>query len=49
MIDAVADTNIPVIVGGVDVIVSGHDDFLVLSPFGGIAIVVPADFLAMLD
>ncbi len=35
--------------GRADVIVSGDDDLLVLNPFEGIPIVVPADFLAMLD
>ncbi len=35
--------------GRADIIVSGDDDLLVLNPFEGIPIVVPADFLAMLD
>ena len=37
------------IAGRADVIVSGDDDLLVLNPFEGIPIVVPADFLAMVD
>ena len=35
--------------GRADVIVSGDEDLLVLNPFEGIPIVVPADFLAMLE
>jgi putative PIN family toxin of toxin-antitoxin system len=35
--------------GKADVIVSGDQDLLVLSPFEGIAVVSPAAFLAMLE
>ena len=35
--------------GRADVIVSGDDDLLVLNPFEAIPIVVPYDFLALLD
>ena len=35
--------------GRADIIVTGDDDLLVLNPFEGIPIVVPAAFLAMLD
>ena len=35
--------------GTADVIVSGDDDLLVLNPFEGIPIIVPSDFLALLD
>ncbi len=35
--------------GRADVIVSGDDDLLVLNPFEDIPIVVPYDFLALLD
>jgi putative PIN family toxin of toxin-antitoxin system len=37
------------VAGKADVIVSGDQDLLVLSPFEGIAIVGPATFLAMLE
>ena len=37
------------IAGRADVIVSGDEDLLVLHPFESIPIVVPADFLAMLN
>jgi len=37
------------IAGDADVIVSGDEDLLVLSPFEGIPIVGPAAFLSMLD
>ena len=37
------------VAGRADVIVSGDDDLLVLSPFEGIPIVIPSVFLAMLD
>lgn len=37
------------VAGGADVIVSGDEDLLVLSPFEGIPIVGPSTFLAMLD
>lgn len=37
------------VAGKADVIVSGDQDLLILSPFEGIAIVGPAAFLAMLD
>ena len=35
--------------GGADFIVSGDDDLLILNPFEGIPIVIPAVFLPMLD
>ena len=37
------------VAGKADVMVSGDQDLLVLSPFEGIAIVGPAAFLAMLE
>lgn len=37
------------VAGNADVIVSGDEDLLVLSPFEGVPIVGPAAFLAMLE
>ena len=37
------------VAGRADIMVSGDDDLLVLNPFEGIPIVVPAAFLALLD
>lgn len=37
------------VAGRADVIVSGDDDLLVLSPFEGIPVITPARFLALLD
>jgi putative PIN family toxin of toxin-antitoxin system len=37
------------VTGKADVIVSGDQDLLVLHPFGGISIILPATFLQMLD
>jgi predicted nucleic acid-binding protein len=37
------------VAGQADIIVSGDEDLLVLSPFEGRAVVSPAAFLALLD
>ena len=37
------------VAGGADVIVSGDEDLLILHPYAGIPIVMPAVFLQMLD